>query len=165
MLKALSGVFENKKGLKTAYNYIKVSEASTAPLLIFLHGYMSSKDSEKGQKLASFAEKSGLDFLSYTAYGKIFKHTNILGTEGSSMEMREVSMSDRIAQIEDLLSDFILKQKDYKKIILAGHSLGGYTASILIRDSQLLRERLAGALILCPAIEFPFHYLKYLKPE
>ena len=69
MLKAISGVFENKKGLKTAYNYIKLSETETPPLLIFIHGYMSSKDTPKAISLSTFAEKNGLDFLSYTVYG------------------------------------------------------------------------------------------------
>ena len=74
-------------------------------------------------------------------------------------------MSSRVTQIEDLLTEFILKEKDYKKIILAGHSLGGYTSSILVRDSQVFRERLAGALIICPAIKFPYFFHKFLNPE
>lgn len=79
------------------------------------------------------------------------------------MEMKDVKMSDRVLQVENLMEELILPVKNYSSIYLVGSSLGGYLASIIVRDSNLFRERLSGAAILCPAVRFPFYYMSFVE--
>lgn len=114
--------------------------------MFYIHGYHSSKDSFRGKQLVDTAEEIGVDCFTFDG----------LGFGEQECKLQNACVSDRIAQAQELITELLLPKFGYERIIIMGASLGGYLASIMCRDLPILEDVLKGALIMCPAVAFPF---------
>jgi len=137
---------------RTAYYHL-VSNSSN--LVLYIHGYMSSRDAYKGKQIMQFCKDSEVDFFGYDGLG--FGASNVL--------LQDVKFSDRIRQAQELISDLLIAQFNYDKIIIVGSSMGGFVAAVLARDFEILRQKLGGVILLCPAITFPFGHYELFKEQ
>ena len=53
----------------------------------------------------------------------------------------------------------------FKPCLMIGSSLGGYLSLLLMRDRADLMKHITGALLLCPAIDFPIYKLQDLTED
>lgn len=127
-------IFLYPSGKKICYT---VHNKKAEICLVYLHGLMSSRNSDKGKYLLSYAKKQGLCFLSldYTAHGE---------SDGMQTEFRVGSC------LEDILSvlDFEIPNK---KIIIVGSSLGGWLTLLLAEKKP---EQVLGIMTLAVAADF-----------
>ena len=106
-------------------------------VLLYLHGLRSSRSSDKGKAILSYAKKHHLGFLSldYTAHGE---------SDGDQTEFRVGSC------LEDILSLVDLELKG-KKVIVVGSSLGGWL-SLLLAEKR--KQQVVGLITLAVAADF-----------
>ena len=105
--------------------------------LLYLHGLMSSRTSDKGKSILSYAKKNRLGFLSldYTAHGE---------SDGDKTEFRVGTC------LQDVLSVFDLELKG-KKVVVIGSSLGGWL-SLLLGEKR--KKQVKGLMTLAVAADF-----------
>lgn len=127
-------IFQYPNGQKISY---MIYNQSADTFLVYLHGLLSSKTSEKGQQILSFAKKNKMGFLSvdYTAHGD---------SDGDKTEFRVGKC------LEDVLS-VIDKELIDKKLILVGSSLGGWL-SLLLAEKK--KEQVKALMTLAVAADF-----------
>lgn len=109
-----------------------------APIcLLYLHGLMSCRNSDKGKYLLSYAKKNKLGFLSldYTAHGE---------SDGNQTEFRVGTC------LKDILSVLEYEIKD-KRMIVVGSSLGGWLTLLL---AEKLKKQIMGIMTLAVAADF-----------
>ena len=102
-----------------------------------MHGLKSSRTSDKGKAILSYAKKHHLGFLSldYTAHGE---------SDGDQTEFRVGTC------LEDIVSLFDLELKG-KKVIVVGSSLGGWL-SLLLAEKR--KNQIVGLITLAVAADF-----------
>lgn len=125
-------VYPNKKRI-----FYSVHNKKASICLLYLHGLMSSRKSEKGKAIFKYAKKNNLGFLSldYTAHGD---------SDGVQTEFR-------VGQcLEDVLSILDTELKN-KKIVVVGSSLGGWLTLLL---AEKRREFVKGIMTLAVAADF-----------
>ena len=115
-------IFTYQNGQKISY---LIHNKKADLFLVYLHGLMSSKSSEKGQYLLSYARKNKLGFLSvdYTAHGE---------SDGEQTEFRVGQcLKDVISVIEEEIPN--------TPMVVVGSSLGGWLSLLLAeqRKSQV----------------------------
>lgn len=117
-------------------------------VLLYLHGLMSSRTSDKGKSILSYAKKNHLGFLSldYTAHGE---------SDGDKTEFRVGTC------LEDILSVFDLELKN-KKVIVIGSSLGGWL-SLLLAEKR--KQKIFGLITLAVAADFTKLVWEYMFNE
>ena len=106
-------------------------------IFLYLHGLKSSRTSDKGKAILSYAKKHHLGFLSldYTAHGE---------SDGDQTEFRVGTC------LEDILSIFDLELKG-KQVIVVGSSLGGWL-SLLLAEKR--KKQVKGLITLAVAADF-----------
>ena len=127
-------IFKYPNGKKISYT---IYNQKSDVFLVYLHGLLSSKASEKGQKIFAFAKKHKFGFLSvdYTAHGD---------SDGERTEFR-------VGQcLKDVCSVIDSELKD-KKLILIGSSLGGWLSLLL---AELKSNQVKGVMTLAVAADF-----------
>lgn len=147
-------IFKHSNGLKTSYKHLK--NDGNRGTVFYIHGYTSSKESIKANKVLKFCEKHKIDFFSFDLFG----HGDSSGERNSTL------VSEWVSQTDDLLKNYILKEiPNLENLHISGSSLGGYLSLLLIRDSKYLQEHLNGAFLMCPAIDFPLFKLEDLTEK
>lgn len=127
-------IFVYPNGKKIFYT---IHNKKSPLFLVYLHGLMSSRKSDKGKAILSYAKKNGLGFLSldYTAHGQ---------SDGDKTEFRVGTC------LNDILSVIDLELKE-KQIILVGSSLGGWL-TLLLAESK--KSQIKGIMTLAVAADF-----------
>ena len=141
----INKIYTYPNGKKIAYT-LHNKKAET--FIIYLHGLLSSKSSEKGQKILAYAKQKGLGFLSvdYTAHGE---------SDGEKTEFR-------IGQcLKDVLS-VIEKEIKNKPLILVGSSLGGWLTLLLAEQKK---EQVKAIMTLAVAADFTKLVWEYVFNE
>lgn len=124
------------------------SPPEKAPLVIFLHGYDTSKEAHAYQAM----------------------HTASWGMHSMSVQLRKKGPWDANGRMLKKLVDYIAgapefidRRIDVNKIILVGHSFGGYSVSVALAEGA----RVAGGILLDPAVvgsKKPLFLQKINKP-
>lgn len=125
-------LYPNSK--KIAYT-IEGEEQET--LLIYLHGLLSSRQSQKGQLLKQYAKNKNYGFLSldYTAHGQ------------SDGKPHEFAVGQCLEDILNVLEN----EAQNKKLIIIGSSLGGWLSLLL---AERKKEQVQGVITLSCAADF-----------
>ena len=114
---------------------------SGRPGLVWLCGYRSDMDSTKASALDAEAERLGLGLLrfDYSGHGR------------SNGRLQDGTISQ---WLEETLAIFRAETEGPQ--IVVGSSMGGYLALLLARalDAAEKRERLAGLILIAPAVDF-----------
>lgn len=125
-------IYENNNHISYTVSY-----GSKKVGILYLHGLLSSRKSDKGQLLASFAQKNGFSFLSldYTAHGD------------SSGEPKDF----RVGQcLNDICA--VLEQENYQEpFVIVGSSLGGWLSFLL---AEKYSSQTLGVLTLAAGVDF-----------
>lgn len=138
-------IFKYPNGKKISY---LIHNKNAEVFLIYLHGLLSSKSSEKGKQILAYAKKKKLGFLSvdYTAHGE---------SDGEQTEFRVGQcLRDVISVIEQELKN--------KPLILVGSSLGGWLSLLLAEQKK---EQVKGIMTLAVAADFTKLVWEYMFNE
>ena len=138
-------IFKYSNGKKISY---LIDNKNADVFLIYLHGLLSSKSSEKGKQILAYAKKKKMGFLSvdYTAHGE---------SDGEQTEFR-------VGQcLKDVLSVIDHEIKD-KSIIVVGSSLGGWLSLLLAEQKK---EQVKGLMTLAVAADFTKLVWEYIFNE
>lgn len=108
---------------------------------VFVHGFRSHCDGEKARRLSATAGGAGCGWLRYDQRG--------CGL--STGEFRRFTISAAVADLQR-----VLEALDEPPYILAGSSLGGLIA---IHTAIAERQRIAGLLLIAPALRFTDHFI------
>lgn len=121
------------RGVDIAYRY----QPGTAPLIVFLPGYMSDMTGMKAEALAAWARARGRAFLRLDYSG--------CGSSGGDFLAGSIGRwtADALAVIDHVAPD--------ARLVLAGSSMGGWIA---LRLGLMLGERLAGLVGIAAAPDF-----------
>ncbi len=138
-------IFKYPNGKKISYI---LDQPNAETIIVYLHGLLSSKNSEKGQKIKDYAKRNGYGFLSvdYTAHGD---------SDGEKTEFR-------VGQcLKDVLMVIDKEIKD-KSLILVGSSLGGWI-SLLLGEQK--KEQVKAIMTLAVAADFTKLVWEYMFNE
>jgi pimeloyl-ACP methyl ester carboxylesterase len=146
LLEEISVTFKSTIGEKysTAMKHFVHTGGERKTLVLFVHGYFGSRNAKIGTYILEYCKKNSLDFFSFDG----------LGFGDSTASLAAVTYTDRVNQIKELVEEYLLKGFNYSKIVLAGHSLGGYVSFGAARDIRSLNQRMVGMLLIAPAVLF-----------
>ncbi|KAK7068140.1 hypothetical protein SK128_008427 [Halocaridina rubra] len=142
----LLNVTDNKTGDQRSLAYRKLP-GTRAPGIIFISGFMATKDDVKPVALEEFASKHRFPFIRYDATG--------LGESQGPIELKDARLSHWLQDAEEILMNLT----DGPQLVI-GSSMGGWIASILAKKYP---EKFASLLLLAPSINFSAHYINRLK--
>ncbi len=113
-----------------------IRQAGREPMVVFLPGFMSEMQGEKGTHLAAFCAQSGfamlrLDYSGHGASGGLF-------AEGSIGQWAEDALA-------------VIDREAGRRLVLVGSSMGGWIALLVARRRP---ERVAGLLGIAAAPDF-----------
>lgn len=111
------------------------------PLFIVMHGFCGNKEEALIDGMARMMREEGFATLRPDMYGH--------GKSGG--EFRELTVLKWISDALFLI-DYARSQKQFSRIYLGGHSLGGLTA---VMAAAMEKDRIAGVLGLAPALSMP----------
>ena len=74
-------------------------------------------------------------------------------------------MIDFYNQTLEFITNVVVKERGYHTLYIAGFSVGGYIASLLLRDAADLRKNIKGFYLQAPAFDFPLYKLPLLPME
>lgn len=111
------------------------------PLFIVMHGFCGNKEEALIDGMARMMREEGFATLRPDMYGH--------GKSGGAF--RELTVLKWINDALYLI-DYVRSQKQFSRIYLGGHSLGGLTA---VMAAAMEKDRIAGVLGLAPALSTP----------
>ena len=154
-MEEISVTFKSAIGEKytTAMKHFVHTGGERKTLVLFVHGYFGSRNAVIGNYIYEYCKKNSLDYFSFDG----------LGFGDSTASLAAVTYTDRVNQIKELVEEYLLKGFNYSKIVLAGHSLGGYVSFGAARDIRSLNQRMVGMLLIAPAVLFSYGDLDLYK--
>jgi pimeloyl-ACP methyl ester carboxylesterase len=140
--------FTSSSGLRLAYRYIKAPNQDKKPTVVWLNGFKSDMDSTKALALVEAARDKGWNYLrfDYEAHGL---------SDGDWAKVSVGHWRQNVLDVVDHLTQ--------GPLIVVGSSMGGWMASLLIKDRP---ERLKALVFIAPAPDFATELmLPNLTPE
>lgn len=133
---------ENKK---IAYEYVP---GKYEEVVIYLHGFMSHKNTLKAEEIKKTCLKRGVSFLTldYTGHGQ------------SSGDVTDIRIGNCMRDVLDIIHHIVPN----RRLILCGSSLGGWLSFLVARK---LKEQVQGILGIAPGIDFTERVWKYMFPK
>lgn len=138
-------ILNRANGTFISYEYIAGQGNLT---LLYLHGFQSSKQSEKTNWIKQIAQQNQIGYLSldYTAHGN---------SSGKPIDFR---IGQCLTDVLDVINAVV-----QTPIIVIGSSLGGWLSFLL---AERLKERIRGIIAMAPAVDFMQDIWKgYLNDE
>jgi len=116
--------------------YKKIERDVSKPMIVYLHGFSASMDSEHADAIEEICEKKNLSFLKF----------DYLGHGQSSGKFEDGTVSIWLGNVMEVL-DRLAKGK----LILVGHSMGGW---LMLLATLKEKSRVLGLLGIAPAPDF-----------
>lgn len=124
---------KNSDAKTIAYTYDK----RNTPCIVYLHGLCSSRQSEKGKRLARFCEENGYSFLAvdYTGHGE---------SEGLPSDFRIKRCLDDVIQVLET-------EQPQEDLYFVGSSMGAWVAFLA---AEKLKDRIKGIIACAAGVDF-----------
>lgn len=138
--------FENiqRIGGSTTYKHYIHDESKKDTLALYVHGYFDSKNATVGENILGHCQDIGIDFLSYDGFG----------FGDSKLPLDTITLSQRVVQLQELVELIVLQKFEYNRILLIGHSMGGFISVVASRDIPCIYNNLCGLILLAPGMMF-----------